>query len=45
MPLNMLSPKRKAASVMRNTESRFGNRHMRILQKGSSRTNPKVLTG
>ena len=43
--INMFSPKRKAASVMRNTGSRFGSRLMRILQKGSSRINLKGLTG
>ena len=41
--IDMLSPKRKAASVMRSIRSRFGNRHMRILQKGSSRINLKDL--
>ena len=41
---NMFSPKRKAASVMKNIGSRSGNRLMRIFQKGSSKTNPKDLT-
>ena len=38
-------PRRKVASAMRNIGSRSGSRHMRISQKGSSRTNPKGLTG
>ena len=33
---NMFSPKRKAASVMKNIGSRSGNRLMRIFQKGTS---------
>ncbi len=37
--------KRKAASVMKNIGSRSGNRPMRILKKGSSKTNPKDLIG
>ena len=37
--------KKKAGSVIKNTGSRSGNKLMRILKKGSSKTNPKDLIG
>ena len=37
--------KRKAVSVIKITGSRSGNKLMRILKKGSSKTNPKDLIG
>ncbi len=37
--------KRKAGPVRKNTGGGSGNKIMRILQKDSSRTNPKDLTG
>ena len=40
-----ISLKRKAVSVIKNTGSRSGNKLMRILKKGSSKTNPKDLIG
>ena len=42
---NIFSLKRKAVSVIKNTGSRSGNKLMRILKKGSSKTNPKDLIG
>ena len=41
----IFSLKRKAVSVIKNTGSRSGNKLMRILKKGSSKTNPKDLIG
>jgi len=42
---NIFSLKRKAVLVIKNTGSRSGNKLMRILKKGSSKTNPKDLIG
>lgn len=42
---NIFSLKRKAVSVIKNTGRRSGNKLMRILKKGSSKTNPKDLIG